>query len=129
MRFHLCNFLQIERHKDIVPKYTDLGGKKLRWRGGPQKISIITSLCRSLTCWRQQSAKEIWWYVDIHWVKNIVLGLLHTPTTDRGCRWRQAGRQAGRVGICGQVVFTFYVLIHVYTSHVFGLLLVIWFVI
>ncbi|XP_031110098.1 uncharacterized protein LOC116014225 [Ipomoea triloba] len=61
IRYHLRNgkISKIDRHKDIVPKYTDLGGKKLRWRGGPPKVSIISSLCSSLVCWRQRSAKEV----------------------------------------------------------------------
>ncbi|CAH9098598.1 unnamed protein product [Cuscuta europaea] len=61
IRYHLRNgkISKIERHRDIVPKYTDLGGKKLRWKGGPHKVSIISSLCRSLAFWSQPKKYDV----------------------------------------------------------------------
>lgn len=52
--------LQIDRSKDLGPKFTDLGGKNLYGRkGSPPKNIFISSLARSLAQWRQPKKYDI----------------------------------------------------------------------
>ncbi|KAK4791379.1 hypothetical protein SAY86_031792 [Trapa natans] len=57
---------KIDRNKNIGPKFTDLGGKKLHEKkGSSTKSSFVGSLARSLVQWRQP--------------KNIVYSMYSSP--------------------------------------------------
>ncbi|XP_057494039.1 uncharacterized protein LOC130779416 isoform X2 [Actinidia eriantha] len=62
IRYHLRDgkISKIVRSKDKGPKFTDLGGKRLYGKKGAQpKASILGSLSRSLTQWRQPKKFDV----------------------------------------------------------------------